>query len=122
MKYKLLLSKIKIAQLENKHLFTIQYSSSDLVVLNLLWKNGLIYGYSRDESNCIIFLKYNNKGLGLFTYLSYSNELLSNNLLKNKCFLNPKARYFVFCAKKHIFYVGQDFKFFQFGGKIIAKL
>ena len=65
-KFKSLLSQIKIAQIKRKQSVYIKLQPYFFSILNILWRNGFIYSYSQTKTQIIVFLKYNEQGIGLF--------------------------------------------------------
>jgi len=94
-RFKLILSKFKVAQYNYKRIFKFNFFSVDLILLNLLWKNGFIYGFKKIQKWCFVFFKYDLKGVGIFCSLKFINLKLSQNKLHNILKLDPYKSYCV---------------------------
>jgi len=120
-KIKLLLAKIKIAQLSYKKFLKVSIFSMDLILLNKLWANGFIYGYSKINNLFIILLKYNLRGLGILKSIIFLNSNLSQKKLLSILKLDPFYTYVVMTTKGIMFYSINNLKV-NCGGVLIAKL
>ena len=120
-KFKLILSQIKVAQCNYKKVLKLNIFSADLVLLNLLWKNNLIYGFTKLGVGYAIFLKYTAKGNGLLTSLFFLKGLVSKKKLINLLLLDPLVGYIVLTNQGVYFYSIFDLKYVN-GGILIAKL
>jgi len=120
-KVKLLLAKIKIAQLSYKKILKVSILSMDLILLNKLWEFGFIYGYTKINNIFYILLKYNSKGLGLINSVIFFNVILSKKELLSALKLDPFYSYLVMTTKGIMFYSIKSLKI-NYGGVLIAKL
>nr|QFP99044.1 ribosomal protein S8 [Rhizaria sp.] len=120
-RFKLVLAKIKIAQLTYKKILKIKLFSIDLRLLNILWRNGYIYGYSKINGFYFIYLKYNLQGKGLLSSVIFLNKNLSRNQIYNLLMMDPYYCYFIMSIKGFIF-VSVKNPIINCGGKLIAKL
>jgi ribosomal protein S8 len=77
-KFKSLLSKIIVAQYTKKKNLKIKKKFLDSLFLDLLWKNGFIFGYSRIKNGYIVFLKYSLRGLSLLNSLVVLDNTINN--------------------------------------------
>ena len=102
-RFKLILAKIKIAQLHSKKTLKLKLFSIDLLLLNVLWKNGFIYGYKKEKNTYFIFLKYS-KGHSLINNIIFSNTKVSANYLNNLLKIDPYQSYFMFTSEGIFFY------------------
>lgn len=119
-KFKLLLSKIRIAQCNKKKKLKLKIFSIDLILLDLLWKNGVIYGYNKKKDICIIFLRYSLRGFGMVDSVAFLYPILTKKQLKTLIILNPYYSYLILtfkgisiCSKSNLV---------DYGGILIAKL
>lgn len=119
-KFKFLLSKIRVAQLSKKITLKVKIISVDLVILDALWKNGLIYGYSKVQDSCTIFLRYNLQGLGILNSIFFLKLKLTNKQVKTLITLDPNYIYLVL-TNKGIF-IRSINTLVKDGGKLIARL
>ena len=120
-KIKLLLAKIKIAQLSYKKKIKVSILSIDLILLSKLWEFGFIYGYTKINNFIYILLKYNLVGSGLINSVIFFNVILSRKELKSSLKLDPFYSYLVMTTKGIIFYSIKTLKI-NYGGVLIAKL
>lgn len=105
-KFKSIVAKIIIAQKKNKKILKITYYKSYEKILNLLWDQGFIYGYS-NKANLyyVIFLKYSEQGLILFKRIKFYKKLITFKKLRVLYFLDKNYTYFLlndkgfFCQK-----------------------
>ena len=113
------LSKIIIALKLNKKILHLDTTNYNRVLLNVFWFEGLIYGYLNDLFKFQIFLKYSEKGVGLFENLIFFRKHASYFNLKNLLaieknlyvfLINEKGLLFTPCILKN-----------KLGGFIIAK-
>jgi hypothetical protein len=117
-KYKLVLSKIKIAQCNRKINLKINLFSVDFTLLNTLWKNGVIYGYKKMSGHYIIFLKYNSVGCGLFMNVMISDFKVTKNQIKVLTKIDPNYSYLSLTNKK----IAIPCSSIKYGGRILAKI
>jgi len=118
-KFKLILSKIRIAQQNKKKILKLNVFNSDLLILNVLWKKGLIYGYNKTKDGYVVFLKYSLRGLGLLNSLVFLNTKLTKKELKTLLILDSNFSYLVLTYKGvYIYSLANNIKY---GGKLIAK-
>lgn len=120
-KVKLLLAKIKIAQLSYKKILKVSILSIDLILLNKLWEFGFIYGYSKINNFIYILLKYNLRGFGLINSVIFFNIILSKKALQDALKLDPFYSYLVMTTKGIMFYSKKTSEI-NHGGVLIAKL
>lgn len=115
------MAKLKVAQDNNKKILKIKLFSTDLPLLNLLWKNGFIYGYTYSENFYFIFLKYNLKGLGLLHSTFFICAKLSKKELSNYLKLDSYYSYLVWTVEGFVLYSFKN-QTVKDGGILIAKL
>lgn len=120
-KVKLLLAKIKIAQLSYKKILKVSILSMDLILLNKLWEFGFIYGYNKINNFIYILLKYNLRGLGLINSVIFFNIILSKKALQSALKLDPLYSYLVMTTKGIMFYSIKTSEI-NYGGVLIAKM
>ena len=120
-KVKLLLAKIKIAQLSYKKILKVSILSIDLILLNKLWEFGFIYGYNKINNFIYILLKYNLRGFGLINSVIFFNIILSKKALQDALKLDPFYSYLVMTTKGIMFYSKKTSEI-NHGGVLIAKL
>lgn len=118
---KLILAKLKIAEDNNKKVLKIKLFFTDLPLLDLLWKNGFIYGYTYSKNFYFIFLKYNLKGLGLLHSTFFFDIKLSKKDLSNYLKLDSYYSYLVWTVEGLVIYSLKNQMVMQ-GGILIAKL
>ena len=99
-KTKLILSKIKIAQLKQKKVLEHKNTSFDLLILDILWKNSYIYGYVKKSSIILIFLRYNLSGVGVLEKIQILNTKLKIKQAKALILLDPYYNYLLLCNNK----------------------
>jgi ribosomal protein S8 len=93
-KFKFVLSKIKVAQLNKKKKIQVKIIYTELIILDALWKNGFIYGYTKKvKDNYNVFLRYSLRGLGILNSISFSKLKLNNKQLKTLIILDPNYMY-----------------------------
>jgi hypothetical protein len=119
-KFKLLLSKIIIAQCKKKKKLKLKSLSVDLVLLNILWKIGIIYGYTKTDIGCIIFLKYSLSG-GMLSPDAFSYLKLTKKQLNMLFVLNPNVTYMLLSFKGISIYLKSNL-IKQKNGALVAKL
>jgi ribosomal protein S8 len=119
-KLKLLLSKIKIAQFSKKKKLKLKIISVDLFLLDILWKNGFIYGYNKLKLDYFIFLRYSLQGEGILDFTTFSDQQLSSKKLKRLLLLDSNYSYLVLTSKGTSIY--STMNSVNLGGKFIAKL
>ncbi len=98
-KFKLVLSKIKIAQCNYKKILKLKISSIDFILLNILWKEGFIFGYSKIKQFYFIFLKYNLQGIGLLSSIDFMLILVTKKELNNFKLIDPLCNFLVMTSK-----------------------
>jgi ribosomal protein S8 len=118
-RFKLILSKLKVAQLNRKKIIKINLFLTDLKLLNLLWKNGFIYGYCKCKKIYNIFLKYTLKGLGVLNSMTFFNKIISKKELNNILWLNSGNSYLILSFDGLKIYSGNSKVIF--GGVLMAK-
>ena len=94
-KFKSVLSKIKIAQHNYKKILKLKFLTIDLILLNILWREGFIYGYSKIKQFYFIFLKYNLQGVGLLSFLNFMLISVTKKQLNNLKLINPHCNFLV---------------------------
>ena len=116
-----LLSKLYIAEKKNKKLIILNSSTYNLALLNILWRDGFIYGYEKTYVNKInVFLKHGNS-FGYFSNIIFlKKQKVCLKELKHILSFNKNSYYLVltskgilsgyYCISKNI------------GGYLIAKL
>jgi len=117
-KIKLILGKIKIAQCNYKKVLELKILYTDLSLLNILWKQGFIYGYTKINNFYFLFLKYNLQGLGLLRSIVFVKVSISKKQLNNFRLIDPHYNYLIITTKGLLFHSGP---FIRFGGTLIAK-
>jgi ribosomal protein S8 len=110
-----LLSKIKVANQSKKKSLIIKFFSLDIFLLEVLWKNSFIKGYSKIFFGYIIFLSYNT-----VNFSRPISKVLTKKKLKILLKLNQNDSYLVLTFKKISIY--SKVNLVHFGGKIVAKL
>ena len=120
-KLKNCLVKIKVAQYEKKKIVLVKASSVNLNLLDMLWKEGFIFGYTLTKGFYQIFLKYNSCGTGILESLLLINYNLPKNTLKKLLLLEPYTSYIVLCNTNQIQLFPSN-TLLKTGGKIIAKI
>jgi len=118
--FKLLLSKIKVAQFNKKKILKLKLFSVVLPLLDILWGCGIIYGYSKIKNGYIIFLKYSLRGLGTLNSVAFFYPILTKNQLKTLLTINPHYSYLVLTCKGISIRLKKNLV--QYGGILIAKL
>ena len=114
-KFKLLLSKIVVAQQSQKKILKIKTFHINLIFLNALWKNGVIYGYTKINNGYSLILKYNSANLCRFMH-----NKLTKKKLKTLTILNPNDSY-IFLNPKGISIYSKKSSIIN-GGTLIAKI
>ena len=93
--FKSLLSKIVIAQNKNKVRLTIKVYKKNLGLLDFLWKQGYIYGYTKVSVSCYcILLKYG-RGLHLFKNLIFMQRQLCQKDISALSFGDKNRMFFI---------------------------
>lgn len=120
-KYKVLLAKIKTAQLKYKKILKLKFCYSDLLLLNSLWKRGFIYGYNKGFQLIIIFLKYSLLGFGLLSKIKFVCALITKKELNSLLFFEPYCSFLIVSSNGIISY---EFKrnTLNKGGFLVAKI
>jgi ribosomal protein S8 len=119
-KLKLLLSKIRVAQLNKKKKLKLKILLIDVFLLEILWKNNFIYGYNKIQLCYFVFLRYNLQGQGILDSVIFLNSHLNNKKLKRLLSLNPNENYLVLTHRGISICSAIDSV--GYGGKLIAKL
>ena len=114
-KFKLLLSKIVVAQQNKKNFLKVKIVFADLHFLNVLWKNGIIYGYNKISIGYNIILRDNLVSFGCFM-----RNKLTKKKLKTLLILNPNDSY-IFLTYKEISILSKK-SLISDGGRLIAKI
>lgn len=117
--FKLILSKIRVAQQNKKKILKLNTFDNDLIILDILWKKGFIYGYNKTKNGYIIFLKYSLQGFGVLESLIFLNSKLTKKELKTLLILDSNFSYLVLTYKGIAIY--SLVSTIEHGGKIIAK-
>ena len=120
-KFTLILSKIKIAQCNYKKILKLKMLPVGLILLNVLWKEGFIYGYSQTKQFYFLFLKYNSQGIGILSQMEFLLLAITKKQLNNYKLKDPHCNYLVFTSKGLKFYSQGALTIFA-GGFILAKL
>ena len=96
-----ILSKLYVAEKKKKKLTVFSFSNCNIDLLNFLWKDGFIYGYSRaDGGKITVFLKYFHSGGGFFSNLIFlKKQKVSLQGLKNLSVLDKNSYYLVQTSK-----------------------
>ena len=115
------LVKIKVAQYEKKKIVLVKVSSVNLNLLDMLWKEGFIFGYTLTNKFYQIYLKYNSCGVGVLESLLLINYTTPKNTLKKWLLLEPYTSYIVLCDKNQVQLFPSN-TLLKTGGKIIAKI
>ena len=118
---KFILAKIKVAELQYKKVVKIKIFTVDSIILNTLWSNNLIYGYTIIDSFHIVILKYITQGFGIISSITFLNGNVSKKKIQNLLILDSYSSYFVITTKGIIFGSLKKEKINN-GGKLIAKL
>jgi ribosomal protein S8 len=91
-----ILSKLHVAEKKKKKMIVFSSSNCSIDLLNLLWKDGFIYGYSNIEGKIIIFLKYFNSGSGLLSNVLFlKKQKVSLHKLQTLSIINKNSYYLV---------------------------
>ena len=114
-KFKLLLSKIVVAQQKKKKNLKVKIVFADLHFLNVLWKNGIIYGYNKISIGYNIILKDN-----LVSFDCFMRNKLTKKKLKTLLILNPNDSY-IFVTYKGIF-ISSKKSLITNGGSLVFKM
>ena len=120
-KLKAVLGHIKVAQINHKKKVILKVFSAEVNLLNTLWKNGFIYGYTKIFKTYIIFLKYNIYGIGLLTQIIFLTKVVSQKELYNLLVLDPHTSYIIITTKTINFCSFKNITV-NFSGLLIAKL
>ena len=120
-KFKSLLSQIKIAQIKRKQSVYIKLQPYFFSILNILWRNGFIYSYSQTKTQIIVFLKYNEQGIGLLKNMNLKKKEIVRLHQVNTCsVLNPNNVYILLTQSG--FYLNKTCLLQKLGGFIIVKI
>lgn len=114
-----MLSKIKVAQYSKKTTLKLKNLSVDLIILDVLWKKGFIYGYTKIQCSYTIFLKYSLQSLGILNSMLFLKSKLANKQLKTLITLDPNHSY-LFLTNKGVSIHSTNIA--QGGVKLIARL
>jgi ribosomal protein S8 len=92
-----ILSRLYVAEKKKKKLIVFSKLNCNFDLLNLLWKNGFIYGYNcTAEGKVTVFLKYLQSGVGLFSkVVCLKKQKVSLRQLKSLYTLNKNDYYLV---------------------------
>jgi ribosomal protein S8 len=116
-KLKQVLSKIKVAQCSKK--VTLKIIIVDIIILNILWTNGFIYGYHKIQDSYTIFLRYG-QGSGIFKFMIFLDYLLTKKQIKMLLLLDPHYSYLLLTNKGVV--ICSIGNIVHCGGVIIAKV
>ena len=92
-----------------------------LILLNVLWKEGFIYGYSQIQQFYFLFLKYNSQGIGVLSHVTFLLLPITKKQLNNCKLIDPYCNYLVFTSKGLKLYFQGGLTIYT-GGLILAKL
>lgn len=115
-----MLSKIRVAQFSKKMTLKLKTRPVDLILLDVLWRKGFIYGYTKIQGSSTIFLRYSLEGLGVLNSIVFLNSELTTLQIKTLIRLDPNYSYLVLTNKG--IYVHSVHNSVQGGGRLIAKL
>jgi ribosomal protein S8 len=93
---KLVISQIIISKKKNKKIIKIFNNRHNVVLLNILWGAGFIYGYTitQTKTHCLVFLKYGlQERASVFKIIKFTKKKICFQELKNLVKLQPS----VFC-------------------------
>lgn len=91
-----ILAKLKIAQKNNKKEVQVLKKKTSLLLLNLLWKEGFIYGYCTLNSFFYnVFIKYSTKGFSVFKNTVFLNKSISYRKLHSANRLEKNCNYLI---------------------------
>lgn len=92
-----IISRLYVAEKKKKKLIVFSKLNCNFDLLNLLWKNGFIYGYNcTEEGKVTVFLKYLQSGAGLFSKVVFlKKQKVSLRQLKSLYALNKNDCYLV---------------------------
>jgi hypothetical protein len=107
--------------LKYKKVVKIKIFTVDSIILNTLWSQSLIYGYTIIDKFHIIILKYTTQGFGIITPIIFLSGNVSKKEIQNLLILDSYSSYFVMTIKGIILCSLKKSKINN-GGKLIAKL
>lgn len=120
-KIKFILSKLKVAQLKNKKVIKVNKGQVNTLILNFLWKKGLICGFTNiNNLEYKIFLKYSVKGKPLLETLIFLNNPITVQDLKTLNVIEKNSNYFILNDKGIFFH--QECLNKGCGGVLFAKI
>merc|ERR1712096_36287 len=100
------LSKIITSLKLNKQLLYFKSCKNNRRILDVLWIEGFIYGYSIYKKGILkVFLKYSEKGIRLLDNLVYSNKNIYYKNLKKLLILEVNLYIFMITEKGFFFFV-----------------
>jgi len=115
-----ILSKLCVAEKKKKKVIVISSSNYSRDLLNRLWKDGFIYGYSHIEGKITIFLKYFNSGSGLLSnILFFKTHKISLHKLQILSSINKNSYYLVWTTSGILSH--KDCLIKNIGGFLIAR-
>ena len=97
-----ILSKLYVAEKKKKKLTRFSLSNCNFDLLDFLWKDGFIHGYSRVEEGgkITVFLKYFHSGGGFFSNIIFlKKQKISLQGLKSLSVLDKNYYYLVWTTK-----------------------
>lgn len=114
------LSQIVIAVKLKKKIVKFKVSKYNKAILDILWIEGFIYGYSKTKKNYFkVFLKYSERGFCLLKNLVFCSKSIHYSKLTN--LLNIEKNLYVFMiTEKGFFFITGCLKN-RLGGFIILK-
>lgn len=121
-KVKDIFSRLNISQQRKKKLVIINYSKGISIILDLLWKQGFIYGYffNKITLSYSIFIKYSKNSNCLLKNLTFSNRYTNYKELSSLFFREKNILIFLF-NEKGLFFIS-SFLNRGLGGSVIIKL
>lgn len=120
-KFKCIISRLQVAQINNKKVIFIKFSKIVKTILDLLWKEGFIYGYSNYQYKSFkIFLKYSKKGFSSLKGLVFYKKLIKRTELISLTLFEKNTTLFL-VTNKGIFNSKNIIKK-GLGGIILAKI
>mgnify|MGYP000205443760 CR=1 FL=1 len=94
-KFKLILSKLMVAQKNKKFFVQVQNNKLNYFLLNFLWDEGFIHGYFLFRRNLIVFFKVPKTDFSLLENIIFLKGSYSSSFFKNLDFLEKKIVVFV---------------------------
>jgi hypothetical protein len=89
------------------------------LLLDVLWRNGFIYGYNKIKDNYLIFLKYDLQGWGILDSTIFLDSKLTNRQFKTLLLLDAHYSYLVLTCKGIFIYSISNSV--EHAGRLIAK-